>query len=118
MKEHQTPILSGLTGGMIIALIGIFVPHTMFWSEYEMVTIGDPTAILPHIWPAGGVWGYKQLFSNGNYPAYYWFIVCFFKLIAISISVLSGFRGGFIFPLMFAGAAMGQGNFKSPLISN
>ena len=35
-------------------------------------------------------------------------IIAMTKLLAISITVLSGFRGGFIFPLFLVGTSLGQ----------
>ncbi|CAD7697947.1 unnamed protein product, partial [Ostreobium quekettii] len=106
--EHKTPIMSGLVGGLLIGLIGIFLPPTMFWAEYEMKTLADNSLPLWHIWPKGGFYGTEK-FLNGHYTLWSWLLVAFFKLLAISITVLSGFRGGFIFPLFYAGASLGHG---------
>lgn len=38
----------------------------------------------------------------------WYLIIAVGKLFAISISVLSGFRGGFIFPLFLVGASLGE----------
>lgn len=35
-------------------------------------------------------------------------VIAVVKLLAISITVLSGFRGGFIFPLFFVGTSLGE----------
>ena len=58
MQEHHTPVASGMVGGFLIGLIGIFLPPTMFWGEFEIRTLANPTkAALPHIWPKGGFYG-------------------------------------------------------------
>lgn len=41
-------------------------------------------------------------------PAGWYAIIAVVKLIAISITVLSGFRGGFIFPLFLVGTCLGE----------
>lgn len=107
-QEHKTPVLSGAVGGLLIGIIGMLLPPTMFWAEYEMKTLADNELPLWHIWPKGGVWGTEK-FLDGNYTILAWCLIAFFKLLAISITVLSGFRGGFIFPLFFAGASLGHG---------
>ena len=43
-----------------------------------------------------------------NLTAGWYAIIAVCKLFAISITVLSGFRGGFIFPLFLVGACLGQ----------
>ena len=65
-QEHHTPIKSGLLGGLIVGVIGVLVPPTMFWGEYEIQTIADPSKGLPHIWPQGGVHGLEP-FLGGHY---------------------------------------------------
>ena len=58
LQEHHTPVASGLVGGFLIGLIGIFLPPTMFWGEFEIRTLANPgKVVLPHIWPKGGFYG-------------------------------------------------------------
>lgn len=42
-------------------------------------------------------------------------LIGFAKLLTICLTVLSGFRGGFIFPLFFAGTAFGKGFALLPI---
>lgn len=50
---------------------------------------------------------FNMIKMGSSYVGYYAVIaVC--KLLAISLSVLSGFRGGFIFPLFLVGTSLGQ----------
>ncbi|KAK9829338.1 hypothetical protein WJX72_005245 [[Myrmecia] bisecta] len=107
LQEHHTPILSGLSGGLLIGVIGVLCPPTLFWGEYEIQTLADPSHPLPHIWPKGGVYGLDP-FRQGDYTFWLYLLIAGAKFVAISISVLSGFRGGFIFPLFFAGTALGH----------
>ena len=62
----------------------------------------DSADTLPNVWPTKGFIGFEL--SNG------WsaFLLGILKLVAISISVAGGFRGGFIFPLFACGFAFGR----------
>ena len=98
-------ILKGLIGGALIGLIGVFFPETLFWAEYEAQTIISKGAtVLPHVNPAVGILGAYSLEN----PIVL-FAIGIFKLLAISFTVLAGYRGGFIFPFMFAGHSIGTG---------
>ncbi|CAD7703151.1 unnamed protein product, partial [Ostreobium quekettii] len=108
LDEKRRPVLCGAIGGVLIGLIGVWLPPTMFWSEYEMETVANPEIKLAHVWPKGGYWGLAPWFQ-GHYTPAIWFGLAFAKLLTINISVVSGMRGGFIFPLMFAGACLGRG---------
>eukprot|EP01024_Parvocaulis_polyphysoides_P059062 TRINITY_DN6376_c1_g1_i4.p1 TRINITY_DN6376_c1_g1~~TRINITY_DN6376_c1_g1_i4.p1 ORF type:complete len:548 (-),score=50.44 TRINITY_DN6376_c1_g1_i4:628-2271(-) len=118
LQEHKTPVLSGAIGGFIVCFIGAFLPPTMFWGEFELKTIADPNINLPHVWPKGGFYGIAPFFEN-EYPPLILFATALVKLVMISVTVLSGFRGGFIFPLMMVGGCIGKGItlLNIPLIS-
>lgn len=98
------PIKLSIIGGIGVCTLGILVPHTFFWGEFEMQTIGSlsPAADLPHIWPTSGMTDFE---ITGFTSA---LIVGVCKLIAISFTVAGGYRGGFIFPFFAAGAAFGR----------
>lgn len=106
--ESRRPILCGAVGGLLIGIIGVFLPTGMFWSEYELETVADVTNPLPHLWPKAGFWGLAPL-PESHYTVAIWFSLAFVKLLTINISVLSGLRGGLIFPLLFSGACFGRG---------
>ena len=44
---------------------------------------------------------------NGNYTLNFLIIILIFKILAIAITVTSGWRGGFIIPLFFVGTTLG-----------
>jgi len=113
LQEHRTPVKSGCLGGFLIGLIGILLPPTLFWSEFEINNMANTSHVLTHIWPQSGLWG-TGLFNGGSYEGWLFLLIGIFKLLAISITVLSGMRGGFIFPLMFAGAAFGRAVLSIP----
>ena len=50
-EDTKSPILVASLGGLCISIIGILVPPTMFWSEFEIGSIAEPGKDLPHIWP-------------------------------------------------------------------
>ena len=83
--EHQTIALATL-GGLLIGLIAMFFPQTLFFGEKEIQTVFDTGATL----------GVSMLLAIGVA-----------KMFAISCTLHSGFRGGFIFPLFYIGAAVG-----------
>jgi H+/Cl- antiporter ClcA len=93
-----------MVGAIVVVFLGMLIPHTMFWGEYEFQTIATmaPASTLNHIWPTTGLIGFEM--EN----AFHCFIVGFAKLIAISFTVAGGYRGGFIFPFFAAGAALGR----------
>lgn len=89
LQEHHSPIKCGVLGGFLIGIIGILLPPTMFWGEFEINTLANPTRPLAHIWPQGGVWG-TDVFLHGQYGPGMYLLIGFVKLVAISITVLSG----------------------------
>lgn len=108
------PVSLAVLGGIGICTVGVFVPQTLFWGEYEFQTVAAlaPTKELEHLWPAGGLTGLEITgFSTA-------LLVGFAKLAAISFTVAGGYRGGFIFPFFCAGAAFGRAiTFLFPSIS-
>jgi H+/Cl- antiporter ClcA len=83
--EHHTILLATL-GGLAIGLLALAVPQTLFFGEKEIQTIVETGATL----------GLTMLL-----------IVGFTKMLAISFTLHSGFRGGFIFPLFYLGGTFG-----------
>jgi H+/Cl- antiporter ClcA len=76
----------------------------LFWGEFEFQTLATlaPASSLIHIWPTAGLIGWEVTgFSSV-------LITGFAKLLAISLTVSGGYRGGFIFPLFCAGASFGR----------
>ena len=60
---------SGLLGGLLVGILGVLVPPTMFWGEFEIRSLADPShQPLPHIWPPGGIRGLAP-FLGGHYSA-------------------------------------------------
>ncbi|MBD2108672.1 chloride channel protein [Nodosilinea sp. FACHB-13] len=83
--EHRTILLATL-GGLSIGLIALVFPQTLFFGEREIETIIK----------TGSTFGITMLLLIG-----------LAKMLAISCTLHSGFRGGFIFPLFYIGAAVG-----------
>lgn len=98
------PLKLSIVGSIGIVTLAVFIPHSMFWGENEMQTIGSlsPSTALPHIWPKQGIINFEV---TGFLSAA---IVGIAKMIAISFTVAGGYRGGFIFPFFAAGAAFGR----------
>lgn len=83
--HHQTILLATL-GGLSIGLIALVFPQTLFFGEKEIDTIIEQ----------GASYGIALLLMIG-----------LAKMLAVSCTLHSGFRGGFIFPLFYIGAAVG-----------
>ncbi|CAM9694292.1 unnamed protein product [Discosporangium mesarthrocarpum] len=105
-KKSDHPIVLSVLGGIVLAVIGVLFPPTMFWSEFEIGSIASPGLPLEHIWPQGGFFYGLAPYEWESPPMY--LAVGFFKLVAISVTIHAGFRGGFIFPLFFVGCAFGR----------
>lgn len=101
---NDKPVPLAIVGGVVICMLGVFFPHTMFWGEFEFQTISSlsPAKALPHIWPTSGMIGFE--ITNACTAL----LAGFAKLVAISFTVAGGYRGGFIFPFFAAGAAFGR----------
>ena len=82
---HRTILLATL-GGLLIGLIAVAFPQTLFFGEKEIATIVE----------TGSTFGVTVLL-----------MIAFAKMLAVSCTLHSGFRGGFIFPLFYIGAAVG-----------
>ena len=104
LLRNERAIYRGLFGSIVVVGLGLLVPHTMFWGEAEIQTIAtmSPAETLEHIWPTYGVTHFEM---NSCGTA---LIVGCAKMVAISFTVAGGYRGGFIFPLMATGAALGR----------
>lgn len=104
LLPNENAIQRALVGSVVIVGLGMAVPQTMFWGEFEFQTIAtmSPASDLVHVWPTTGLFGFEM---NTGFHA---LIVAICKLIAISFTVAGGYRGGFIFPFFATGAALGR----------
>lgn len=82
-------ILLATAGGVLIGLIAQVAPLTLFWGEFQVQSLIDG---------AGG---------TGGVAAGGLLLLALAKMLAVSFTLHCGFRGGFIFPLFFIGAAVG-----------
>jgi H+/Cl- antiporter ClcA len=106
LDDRKTPVACGVLGGLAIGTVGMLLPPTLFWGEYEIKTLADASLALPNIWPKGGVWSLHP-FLLGDWDASLYALIGVVKLFTISVTLLAGFRGGFIFPLFAVGTALG-----------
>jgi H+/Cl- antiporter ClcA len=84
MKEHV--VVRGLIGGLGMGIIGALLPLTLFSGESETADLITHAAEI----------GVGMLIVLG-----------FAKLFATSLLLATGWKGGYIFPIMFASAALG-----------
>ena len=73
-----------LIGGILLGFIAYYFPLTRYFGNHD---------INEHL--------------SGAYSLRFLFALLIFKIIAISITVTSGWRGGFIIPLFFVGVTLG-----------
>ena len=79
-------VLRGLIGGLGMGFIGALLPLTLFSGEAETVELIARSAEI----------GVAMLI-----------VLAFAKLFATSLLLATGWKGGYIFPIMFAGVALG-----------
>ncbi|HLV38724.1 chloride channel protein [Xanthomarina sp.] len=84
-EKLQVPIyIKTLIGGILLGTIVFYVPITRYFSHYELSTL-----------------------LTSDFSVQMLIVILFLKIIAISVTVTSGWRGGFIIPLFFTGATLG-----------
>ena len=82
------PIVLAVLGGVLLGTFGVFFPLVMFSGEHEMGVVATGEAALSPV----------MLLAIGG-----------LKLILISICLKSGWKGGNIFPIAFAGLCLAFG---------
>ncbi|KAL3942908.1 MAG: hypothetical protein SGBAC_002980 [Bacillariaceae sp.] len=104
LMDNSRAVQRALHGAIFIILCGLIYPQTMFWGEEEIDVVANmaPASELPFIYPTYGLLGFEM---DSPWKA---FQVGLAKFVAISFTVAGGLRGGFIFPLMLAGASFGR----------
>ena len=84
-EKRPLPIyLKTLIGGVLLGIIAFYFPITRYFGHYEINNL-----------------------LQGNFSLSMLLAILVFKIMAISITVTSGWRGGFIIPLFFVGATLG-----------
>ena len=96
-------VTKGALGGLTLGLICALAPPVAFWGEMEAQSLIDRTEPLEHVWPQVGMTGVP----TKDFSALAVLGVAILKLVAIGVTILAGYRGGFIFPLMNAGIGIG-----------
>ena len=81
------PVLRGVLGGMVLGLIGIAAPLILFSGQYEFQTI---------------------LIEGTALGATTLFLLVIAKILASTWCMATIFKGGPIFPLIFAGGTLGM----------
>jgi H+/Cl- antiporter ClcA len=88
------PVLLASFGGLMLGALAQLSPKTLFWGEFQIESLLSATPQLL------AQYGVKSL-------VFLLLALALLKIIAIGFTLHSGFRGGFIFPLFFVGAAVG-----------
>ena len=104
LLDNDRAIQRAMLGAAVVVGLGALIPHTMFWGEYEIQTVGtlSKADTLFNVWPTSGAFGFEV--ETGGTAL----LMGFAKLVAISFIVAGGYRGGYIFPLFCSGAALGR----------
>jgi H+/Cl- antiporter ClcA len=85
MKNHV--VWRGLIGGLGMGVIGVLLPLTLFSGEEQTGEIINQALTI----------GFWMLI-----------VLAFAKLFATSLLLATGWKGGYVFPIMFAGVALGM----------
>ncbi|WP_166383082.1 chloride channel protein [Polaribacter sp. 11A2H] len=84
-KKIKTAIyIKTLIGGIVLGIISYYFPLTRYFGHEEINSL-----------------------LNSDFSITSLFLILIFKIIAISVTVTSGWRGGFIIPLFFVGTTLG-----------
>ncbi|HZH72464.1 MAG TPA: chloride channel protein [Mariniphaga sp.] len=84
-QRQPVPIyIKTFVGGLLLGMIAFYFPITRYFGHHEI----------------------NELLVS-NFSLTFLFAILAFKILAISITVTSGWRGGFIIPLFFVGATLG-----------
>lgn len=84
-QKINVPIYIKTTiGGILLGIIGFYFPLTRYFGHYEINTL-----------------------LGADFTLWWLIALLIFKILAIAITVTSGWRGGFIIPLFFCGATLG-----------
>ncbi|MCR8846425.1 chloride channel protein [Paenibacillus sp. SC116] len=81
-------IIKAVIGGLVLGTIGTLLPITLFSGEHELTTLAAE-------------WAHTS--------AYVLLLVGIVKLFLTEFCLVSGWRGGHIFPIIFAGVSIGYG---------
>ena len=84
-EKRRLPIyIKTLIGGLLLGVISFYLPLTRYFGHHEI-----------------------NLLLTENLSLKLLVAILVFKIIAIAVTVTSGWRGGFIIPLFFVGATLG-----------
>lgn len=84
LKDYK--IIKALIGGIILGIIGTYLPYTLFSGEHEI----------------------KELVKEwSNIPLYILILSGILKLFLTEVCLSTGWRGGHIFPIIFSGTILG-----------
>lgn len=106
-------------GGLVIGLLGCMAPGLLFWGEYEIQSMIDGTTPLK--WAPPEVAALDFFGGSHLEDPFIKIRTGILKLVAILVTVVVGYRGGFIFPFMHAGISIGTGLamlFKLPRLAH
>ena len=85
-KHSDKPVIKAVAAGLILAVVGLYLPYTMFAGEVQAEELNE-------LWQG---MGFGLLIATG-----------FAKVVITSMCINFGWRGGQFFPLIFSGISIG-----------
>ena len=111
-EDKFTGILRKISVALIIGVVSMWFPQTMFWGEGSLQCMIDgqctPFSATPHGLPTAMMHWAKV---NPNVPITSWFAaaqIAIAKFLAITLASAGKYPGGVIFPLLSNGASISQ----------
>eukprot|EP00956_Cyclotella_meneghiniana_P001558 scaffold1758_cov40-Cyclotella_meneghiniana.AAC.7 len=111
-EDKFTGILRKISVALIIGVVSMWFPQTMFWGEGSLQCMIDgqctPFSATPHGLPTAMMHWAKV---NPNVPISSWFAaaqIAIAKFLAITLASAGKYPGGVIFPLLSNGASISQ----------
>jgi H+/Cl- antiporter ClcA len=86
-RLQSRPVIAAIVGGVVIGLIGSFLPLTLYSGQDQVTQI---------------------IHNPGAYSVGFQLLLVVVKAFLTSTSFASGFDGGPVFPLLFIGGTLGQ----------
>ena len=85
-RFNKKPVVRAIIGGLVIGLIGSFLPLTLYSGQNQLL----------------------QIIHNPSYGVGILLLMMLVKMLLTGTSFATGFEGGPIFPLLFIGGTLGQ----------
>ena len=111
-KSYKSPLLRGMTCGLIVGAFALLRPHSLMWGEAQLDKLSGKT-VFDSTDPA-----FLEFYSNQWSRQWLYAIsLGIVKFITIVVTTTCGYPAGIVFPLIFVGYCVGGGIGASPLMT-